>query len=316
MPMRKIAVDAMGGDFAPRAAVEGAVLAANSLSPDYQIVLIGKQEAMLEVLRNLNYPKGSIELVQANDTIEMHEHPTRAFSQKPNSSIGVGFKLLKDGQISAFCSAGNTGAMMVGSLFTLRTVGNIQRPPIAGYFPLKNGNYSIMLDIGANADCKPDVLLQFAELGSLYARFALGIEKPAVGLLNIGEEEQKGNTLAQATYQLLKNDKKIKFVGNVEGRDLFDGKCDVIVCDGFTGNILFKMGESLYDHAAEKGINDDLINKMNYEVVGGSPIIGVNGNVIVGHGISTPLAIKNMILLAQRQIESGVVEKIKEAFDN
>ena len=194
--MKKIAVDAMGGDFAPKAVIEGAIMAASELPENYQIVLIGKQDAMLEVLHDLEYRKGAVEMIFSNDVIEMHEHPTRAFSQKPNSSIGVGFKLLKEGQVSAFCSAGNTGAMMVGSLFTLRTVGNLQRPPIAGYFPLKNGNYSLMLDIGANADCKPEVLMQFAELGSLYAKFALNIENPKVGLLNIGEEEEKGNTVA------------------------------------------------------------------------------------------------------------------------
>ena len=312
--MRKIAVDAMGGDFAPKAVIEGAILAASELPEDYQIVLIGKQDAMLEVLHNLEYRKDAIEMVFCNDVIEMHEHPTRAFSQKPNSSIGVGFKLLKEGQVSAFCSAGNTGAMMVGSLFTLRALGNIQRPPIAGYFPLKNGGFSLMLDIGANADCKPEVLMQFAELGSLYARFALNIENPRVGLVNIGEEEEKGNTVSQAAYQLLKNNKKINFIGNVEGRGLFEGLADVYVTEGFTGNVLFKMGESLYEYAASQGINDQLINRMNYEVAGGSPIIGVNGNVIVGHGISTPLAIKNMIFLAKRQIESNVVEKIREVF--
>jgi phosphate acyltransferase len=312
--MRKIAVDAMGGDFAPKAIIEGAVLAASELPEDYQIVLIGKQDAMLQVLHDLKYRKDAIEMVFSNDVIEMHEHPTRAFSQKPNSSIGVGFKLLKEGQVSAFCSAGNTGAMMVGSLFTLRTLGNIQRPPIAGYFPLKNGNFSLMLDIGANADCKPEVLMQFAELGSLYAKFTLNIENPKVGLVNIGEEEEKGNTVSQAAYQLLKNNKKINFIGNVEGRDLLEGKADVYVTEGFTGNVLFKMGESMYEYAVSQGIDDPLINRMNYEVAGGSPIIGVNGNVIVGHGISTPLAIKNMILLAKRQIESNVVDKIKEVF--
>jgi glycerol-3-phosphate acyltransferase PlsX len=304
----------MGGDFAPKAVIEGAIMAASELPENYQIVLIGKQDAMLEVLHDLEYRKGAIEMIYCNEVIEMHEHPTRAFSQKPNSSIGVGFKLLKEGAVSAFCSAGNTGAMMVGSLFTLRTLGNIQRPPIAGYFPLKNGNFSLMLDIGANADCKPEVLMQFAELGSLYARFALNIENPKVGLVNIGEEEEKGNTVSQAAYQLLKNNKKINFIGNVEGRDLFEGKADVYVTEGFTGNVLFKMGESLYEHAVSQGINDPLINRMNYEVAGGSPIIGVNGNVIVGHGISSPLAIKNMILLAKKQIESNVVDKIKEVF--
>lgn len=314
--MKKIAIDAMGGDYAPKAIVEGAVLAASLLPEDYQIVLIGKKEAMLDTLHGLDYPKGSIEMVFANDVIEMHEHPTRAYSQKPNSSIGVGFKLLKDNQVQAFCSAGNTGAMMVGSLFTLKTVGNLQRPPIAGYFPLIDGTFSLMLDIGANADCKPEVLMQFAELGSLYGKFALNMVNPKVGLLNIGEEEQKGSVSTQAAYQLLKNNKKINFIGNVEGRDLFNGKADIIVTDGFTGNVLFKMGESLYEYAVTKNINDPLINKMNYEIAGGSPIIGINGNVIVGHGISSPLAIKNMIFLAKNQIESKVTEKIKEVFLN
>ncbi len=314
MSMKKIAVDAMGGDFAPKAVVEGAVMASSELPEGYQIVLVGRKDAMLEVLRTLSYKAGSIEMVDASEVIEMGEHPTRAFGQKPNSSIGVGFKLLKEGSVSAFCSAGNTGAMMVGSLFTLKTVGNIQRPPIAGYLPIKGGKYGIMLDIGANADCKPEVLNQCAELGSIHAKYTLNIETPKVGLLNIGEEEEKGNTVAQAAYQLLKNNKKINFIGNIEGRDIFEAKADVIVSDGFTGNIIFKMGESLYEHAASVGIDDDLINRMNYEVAGGSPIIGINGNVIVGHGISSPTAIKNMIRLAQRQIESNVVEKIKEAF--
>jgi phosphate acyltransferase len=314
--MHKIAVDAMGGDFAPNAIIEGAVMASNELPDNFQIVLIGKKDLILDALHPLKYKKDKIELYFTEDVIEMNEHPTKAFSQKPNSSIGVGFKLLKEGQFSAFCSAGNTGAMMVGSLFTLKTVGNFQRPPIAGYFPLANGGYSIMLDIGANADCKPEVLVQFAELGSLYAKFALNIPNPTVGLVNIGAEEEKGNTTAQATYQLLKTNRKINFIGNVEGRDLFAGKADVYICDGFTGNILFKMGESLYEYLNSKGINDPLTDRMNYEVSGGSPILGVHGNVIVGHGISSPLAIKNMVLMAKRQIESEVVEKIKEAFLN
>lgn len=309
-----IALDAMGGDFAPKSIIEGAILAANELPDGNKILLIGKKDLMLETLHGLDYPSSKIELVFAEDIIEMHEHPTRAFSQKPNSSIGVGFKLLKEGKADAFCSAGNTGAMMVGALFTLKTFGSIQRPPIAGFLPLKNGDYSLMLDIGANADCKPEVLVQFAELGSIYAKFTFGIETPKIGLLNIGEEEQKGSAVVQATYQLLKNNKKINFVGNVEGRDLFDGKADVIVCEGFTGNVIFKMGESLYEYAHSQNIDDHLINRMNYEVVGGSPIIGVNGNVIVGHGISSPKAIKNMVFLAQKQVLSGVTSKISELF--
>lgn len=310
----KIAVDAMGGDFAPKAVLEGAIMAANELPKGVTLVLIGKQGAILDGLRKMSYPAGSIEIINADDVIEMGEHPTRAFSQKPNSSIGIGFKLLKEKQVQAFCGAGNTGAMMVGSLFTVKAVNGLQRPPIAGYFPLTNGGYSIMLDIGANADCKPEVLVQFAELGSLYVKYALGIENPKVGLVNIGEEEEKGSMVAQATHQLLKTNSKINFIGNVEGRNLFEGKADVYVTEGFTGNVLFKMGESLYEYAHQQGINDQLINRMNYEAVGGSPIIGVNGNVIVGHGISTPLAIRNMIYLAKKQIESGVSEKIAEIY--
>jgi glycerol-3-phosphate acyltransferase PlsX len=295
----KIAVDVMGGDHAPLSVIEGAILAAEELPEGIKIVLIGKQEKMLSLLRSRDYKASAIEMVNADDVIEMSEHPTRAFAQKTNSSISVGFRMLKAKEIDAFCGAGNTGAMMVGSLFTLGTVGNIQRPPIAGFFPLKNGQYALMLDIGANADCKPEVLNQFAVLGSLYAQFSFGIEKPRVALLNIGEEEEKGSTVAQAAFQLLKVNKKIHFVGNVEGRDLLDGSADVIVTEGFTGNVIFKMGESFYDYAHSKQIKDPLIDRMNYEITGGSPIIGVNGNVIVAHGISSPKAIKNMILLAK-----------------
>lgn len=309
----KIAVDVMGGDHAPLSVIEGAIMAAEELPEDIKIILVGKQDKMLSLLRSRDYKASAIEMVNADDVIEMHEHPTRAFSQKPNSSIAVGFKMLKTKEVNAFCSAGNTGAMMVGSLFTLGTVGNIQRPPIAGFFPLKTGKFALMLDIGANADCKPEVLNQFAVLGSLYAKFSFGLEKPKVALLNIGEEEEKGSTVAQAAYQLLKVNKKINFVGNIEGRDLFEGNADVIVTEGFTGNVIFKMGESFYDYAHSKNIQDPLIDRMNYEVGGGSPIIGVNGNVIVAHGISSPTAIKNMILLAKNQVESKVATQIAEA---
>jgi phosphate acyltransferase len=309
-----VAVDAMGGDFAPKAVVEGALLAIQDFSDSAKVVLIGKSEEINDCLIGKSYDSSKLVVKHASEVIGMHEHPTKAFTQKPDSSLSVGFGMMKMGECDALCSAGNTGAMMVGSLFTLRTYGNIQRPPIAGFFPLKNGQFSLMLDIGANADCKPEVLNQFGELGSLYAKFSLGIKQPKVALLSIGEEETKGSSVVLAAHQLLKENPHIEFIGNIEGRDLFDGKADVIVTEGFTGNVIFKMGESLYDYVASQGISDPLINRMNYEVVGGSPIIGVKGNVIVAHGISSPLAIKNMILLAQRQVESKVNEKIAEAF--
>ncbi len=310
----KIAVDAMGGDFAPKAVVEGVALALQEMPDSASVVLIGREEEVRPLLSAALLDNPRLIFQHAEEVIGMQEHPAKSFSQKQNSSISVGFKLLKANEVSAFCSAGNTGSVMVHSLFMLKTYGNIQRPPIAGFFPLKNGGYSLMLDIGANADCKPEVLLQFAELGSIYAQISLGINKPRVALLNIGEEETKGSAVVQAAYQLLKTDSKLNFIGNVEGRDLFDGKADVVVTEGFTGNVIFKMGESLYEYAHSVNISDPLIDRMNYEVVGGSPIIGVKGNVIVAHGISSPLAIKNMILLAHRQVESGVNAKIAEVF--
>lgn len=310
----KIAVDAMGGDFAPGAVVDGVALALKEMPDSVSIVLVGKEEEVKSLLATELLDDPRLVIQHAEEVIGMDEHPAKSFSQKQNSSIGVGFRLLGTKEVDAFCSAGNTGSVMVHSLFVLKTYGNIQRTPIAGFFPLKNGGYSLMLDVGANVDCKPEVLVQFAELGSIYAQISLGIQNPKVALLNIGEEESKGTAVVQAAYQLLKSNTRVNFIGNVEGRDLFDGKADVIVTEGFTGNVIYKMGESLYDYAHSVGISDQLIDRMNYEVVGGSPIIGVKGNVIVAHGISSPLAIKNMILLAYRQVDSGVNAKIAEVF--
>jgi phosphate acyltransferase len=308
----KIGVDAMGGDFAPQAIVEGVVMAAQLLPADVKIVLIGNQSVIEPYLKQWS-PVSSVELMHADEVIEMGEHPTKALSQKPNSSIGVGFKLLKEGLIDVFCGAGNTGAMHVGALFSIKSTEGVMRPAIAGFVPQQTGQLAVMLDIGANADCKPEMLDQFGELGSLYVKHTLNIQNPRVALMNIGEEDQKGSLVAQAAHQLMKANRKINFIGNLEGGDLFVGKADVIVTDGFTGNVILKMAESFYDLAHQRGINDEFINQMNYEAIGGSPIIGVNGNVIIAHGISSPLAIKNMILLAQRQVQSEVYQKIKQA---
>ncbi|WP_420146495.1 phosphate acyltransferase PlsX [Spirosoma sp.] len=310
----KIAVDAMGGDFAPEAIVEGVVMAAAELSEHVSIVLVGKQALVQELLQKHGANAAiNIELVNADDVIDMSEHPTKALSQKPNSSIGVGFKLLKDGQVSAFCSAGNTGAMHVGALFSIKAIEGILRPCIAGFVPQLTGGHAVMLDIGANADCKPEMLAQFGEVGSIYAQYIFGIQRPRVALMNIGSEEQKGSLVAQAAHQLLKENRRINFVGNIEGGDFFEGKADVIVTEGFTGNAMFKLGESFYTIAKQRGIRDEFIDKTNYESVGGSPILGVNGNVIIAHGISSPLAIKNMINLAIRQVESDAYSKIAQA---
>lgn len=310
----KIAVDAMGGDFAPESIVEGVIMAAAELPENVAIVLIGKQSIVQELVRKHGANAiSNIELVNADDVIEMSEHPTKALSQKPNSSIGVGFKLLKDGQVNAFCSAGNTGAMHVGALFSIKAIEGILRPCIAGFVPQITGGHAVMLDIGANADCKPEMLAQFGEIGSIYAQYTFNIERPRVALMNIGTEDQKGSLVAQAAHQLLKDSRKINFIGNIEGGDFFAGKADVIVTDGFTGNTMFKLGESFYTMGTQRGISDEFLDKTNYESVGGSPILGVNGNVIIAHGISSPLAIKNMISLAIRQVESDAYTKIAQA---
>ena len=304
----------MGGDYAPEAIVEGVLMAAAEVPEHIVIVLIGRQALIQALLETHGAGSVSnIELVNADDVIDMSEHPTKALSQKPNSSIGVGFKLLKEGLVDAFCSAGNTGAMHVGALFSIKSIEGILRPCIAGYVPQITGGYAIMLDIGANADCKPEMLAQFGEIGSIYAQHTFNLNQPRVALMNIGSEEQKGSLVVQAAHQLLKDSRRINFVGNIEGGDLFSGKADVIVTDGFSGNALFKLGESFHNLAEQRGIHDEFLDKTNYESIGGSPILGVNGNVIIAHGVSSPLAIKNMIRLAIRQVESDAYTKIARA---
>jgi phosphate acyltransferase len=244
----------------------------------------------------------------------MGEHPTKAFSKKTGSSIAAGFSLLKDKKIDAFASAGNTGAMLVGSIYTVKSVTGVIRPCITSMLPKESGNYNIILDVGANADCKPDVLYQFGILGSLFSKYIFNNENPRVGLLNIGEEEKKGNLLTQAAHELMKDSKDFNFIGNVEGRDIFSEKVDVIVCDGFTGNVVLKEAESFYSLIKKRGIKDEFFDKFNYELYGGTPILGINSNVIIGHGISNGLAIKNMVLLSKDVTEARLSDKIKEAF--
>jgi glycerol-3-phosphate acyltransferase PlsX len=310
-----IAIDVMGGDYAPEAVIDGIIQAIPSLTNKEVILAIGPKEIINQLLAERNYTSEQIRVIHAEEVIEMGEHPTRALSQKPNSSIGIGFALLKEGKADVFASAGNTGAMMVGSLFSVKTIEGIQRPAIAGFVPQTNGKYAVMLDIGANADCKAEMLEQWALLGSVYYEATTGQSQPRVGLMNIGEEEQKGSILAQATHVLLKENKQLNFIGNIEGKDLFRNKADVIVTDGFTGNIVLKMGESIYNIMKEQGMMNEFVENTNYENYGGSPIIGINGNVIIAHGASSPKAIKNMIKLCKTVVESNVCQKIKVAIE-
>lgn len=305
----------MGGDFAPDATVEGSIQALKELNGKDSLVLIGKEDIIRQKLKEFGADADAFEIVNANDVIEMSEHPTKVFSKKPDSSIAVGFNLLRDSKVDAFCSVGNTGAMLVGSMYTVRAIPGVIRPSITTIVPKENGGVGIILDVGTNADCKPDVLYQFAILGSLYLKLVYKIDNPKIGLLNIGEEEGKGNLLTQATHSLMKESKDFNFIGNIEGRDLFNDKADVIVCDGFTGNVVLKEMEAFYSIYRKRRMKDEFFDRFNYEYYGGTPILGINSNVIIGHGISNATAIKNMVLLARDVVESKLSERIKAVFN-
>lgn len=305
----------MGGDFAPNANIAGAVLASKELPEGTELVLIGDQEIIRSGLQALDVAEDSFTIVHAPDVITMHDHPTRAIPQKPNSSIAIGFDLLAKGEIDVFASTGNTGAMLVGAIYKINTIPGVIRPCITSVLPTADGKSSILLDVGSNADCKADVLYQFAILGALYAKNVYGIENPRVALLNIGEEPTKGNLLTLATHQLLAESDEVNFVGNVEGRDLFTGIADVIVCDGFTGNVVLKEAEGIYTLMRKRGIRDEYFDRFNYENYGGTPILGVKGNVIIGHGISNDIAVKSMLLHSHDVAKSNLAVHINEAFN-
>jgi glycerol-3-phosphate acyltransferase PlsX len=310
----KIGLDIMGGDYAPKAIVLGAIAAHQSLTPDEQIVLIGDTQQIKPLLSENGFNPDHFEYVHTTEVIGMGEHATKAILQKPNSSIAVGFKLLKEGKIDSFASAGNSGAMLVGAVFSVKTVPGIIRPCLCTIIPKLKGGIGLLLDVGANADCKPDTLLQFGILGSLYVEHIMQIPNPKVALMNIGEEDEKGNMLSMATFPLMKETELFNFVGNVEGRDLFNDKADVIVCDGFTGNVMLKLAESFYVLTIKKGLKDEFFDRFNYENYGGSPVLGVNAPVLIGHGISSPEAIKNMIFQSRDMINTKLVGKIQAAF--
>ncbi|MBK6835622.1 MAG: phosphate acyltransferase PlsX [Bacteroidetes bacterium] len=311
----KIGFDIMGGDHAPANEIEGAILASMALPPSVKIILIGDSDKAKAYLKSKNLDENTFEIVHTTEVIDMGEHPTKALSQKPNSSISIGFKLLKEGKLNAFCSAGNTGAMLVGSMFSVKSVPGVIRPCIATVLPKLSGGYGLILDVGTNADCKPDVLYQFGILGSLYAQYVHKQENPKVGLLNIGEEPEKGNLVAQATYNLMNETKDFNFIGNVEGRDFFNDKADVIVCEGFVGNIALKMAESFYRLIMKRGRSDEYFDRFNYENYGGTPILGINSTVMIAHGISSPLAFKNMLVQTKEIVEANLPEKIKQVFN-
>ncbi len=309
-----IGLDMMGGDFSPLEVVKGVQLYLKEFPTQAVLWLVGDENQIRPLLQEYAIPAQSVQVVHASQAIEMNEHPTRALKEKPQSSIAIGFQLLATGKMDAFISAGNTGAMLVGALFSLKPIEGIQRPTISTVIPKENGKTGVLLDVGLNADCKPENLNQFAVLGSLYAEHILGIPGPRVGLLNIGEEEGKGNILTQAAYPLLKENGQINFIGNIEGRDLLLDKADVMVCEGFTGNIILKLAESLFGIAKGHQIESGYFDRFDFEYYGGTPLLGVTKPVIIGHGISRGRSFLNMLRLAQKMIETDLLGKMKASF--
>lgn len=306
-----IGLDIMGGDFAPDATIDGAILALQSLPSSDRIFLFGDEEVIKSKLKERNFESNQFTIIHAPDMIGMSEQPIKAFTQKTHSSISIGFHFLKEGKIDAFSSAGNSGAMVVGSMYSMEMIEGITRPCTAVVLPKENGGSTFLLDIGTNPDPKPEMMYQFGILGSVYARYVYNVENPRVGLLNIGAEAEKGNLLTQASYKLMKDSKHFNFVGNVEGRDILLDTADVVVCDGFTGNVVLKQLESMYHLLKKRGLYDDFVERMNYENFGGTPILGIKSTVMVGHGISNDNAIKNMIFLTKNVHEAKLSLKIQ-----
>ena len=304
----------MGGDFAPEVVVRGAVMALDAISGDSRIVLFGDEQAIRKHLAEEGCEAEKFDIVHTTEVIEMGDHPVRAFQKKSDSSIVVGFHHLAEGKIDGFASAGSTGAMMVGSTQVVKVIKGVIRPTIAAEIGGK-----LLLDVGLNVDCKPDVLEQYALIGSIYAESVLGVENPSVGLLNIGSESTKGNLQVKAAYELLQvgyESGLYRFVGNIESSHIFDAdSAKVIVCDGFVGNTILKLSEGFFSIHAESGELNDFWNTLNYENTGGTPVLGINAPVIIGHGKSTAKAIKNMVLTTERTIRNNMVEKLQAAFE-
>jgi glycerol-3-phosphate acyltransferase PlsX len=310
----RIGLDVMGGDFAPESIIEGAVDSLQHLSVNEKLVLIGDEPTILKKLSEMEKEPSLFDIVHTSQVIEMADHPAKAFSQKKDSSIAVGYGMLKNGDLDGFCSAGNTGAMLVGASYTVNVIPGVLRPALATVLPCIDNRNFVLLDVGLNPDCKSDVLLQYGILGSIYAKCVLGKDNPTVGLLNIGEEETKGTPTVKAAFELMKEHPEINFAGNIEGNALFrETMTDVVVCDGFVGNIILKMGEAFHHIYKIKNLKDSYFDSLDWENFGGTPIVGINANVVIGHGISKRKAIMNMVLQTRSVVHGNLAQKIKEA---
>ena len=310
----RIGLDVMGGDFAPDAIIEGAVDSLRHLTDKEKLFLIGDESSIYRKLNEMQADLSRFHIVHTTQVIEMADHPAKAFSQKPDSSIAVGYTMLNNGDLDGFCSAGNTGAMLVGATYTVKLIPGVLRPALATILPCIDNRDSVILDVGLNPDCKPEVLLQYAILGSIYAKYVLGTDNPTVGLINLGEEETKGTPAIKAAYELMKEYPGINFAGNIEGNHLFrETMTDVVVCDGFVGNVILKQGEAFHHIYKSRNLKDEYFDRLDFENYGGTPIVGINANVVIGHGISKRKAIMNMILSTRAVVHANLAQKIKEA---
>ena len=277
--------------------------------------MFGDQHAIEDIVTREGYDPSGFTVFHTPHSILMEDHPAKVFTDKPNSGIAMGLRMLKQGELDGFASVGNTGAMLVGSMQIVNSIPGVIRPSLAFPIPNDHGTPTILLDIGLNPDSRPDVLYQYGILGSLYAELVHGISNPKVGLLNIGKEEEKGNLLTRATYQAMKGTKDFNFIGNVEGNDFFrDNGVDVMVCDGFVGNVLVKEMEAFYAMLKRRKITDEFTDRFNFERYGGTPILGILSTVLIGHGISSGHAVKTLILQTRDVVGSNIIGKIKEKF--
>ena len=312
----RIGIDMMGGDYAPGSTIGGAILAKEALPAGVEVVLIGDQDVFRKHCdKHQIDPKGLI-IEHTKDTVGMDDHPLKAFKEKPRAGLYLGQNMLMDGSLDGFCSAGNTGAMMVGAMQIITSIPGIIRPAIAAPVPNVDDHPGIMLDVGLNPDARPDVLYQYGSIGTIYSKLVHGIDSPRVALLNVGREESKGNLVTRSAYQLMNESSAYNFIGNIEPNEFFvESRAEVIVTDGFIGNMMLKQAEAFYRLVARKKVANGYFEMFNFENFGGTPVLGINAPLVIGHGISTETAVKNMLLHTHEVVVAELVSRIKEELD-
>ncbi len=312
----QIGIDMMGGDFAPGSTIGGAILAKEFLPGNVNVALIGDQDIIDRYSEEHQLDLSGISVIHTKDSVGMDDHPLKVFKEKPNAGLFLGQRMLMNGSLDGFCSAGNTGAMMVGAMQIITSIPGIIRPAIAAPVPNMDGTPVIMLDVGLNPDARPDVLYQYGSIGTIYSKLVHGIEIPRVALLNVGREESKGNLVTRSAYQLMTESSAYNFIGNIEANEFFvSSRADVIVTDGFIGNMMLKQAEAFYKLISIKEVCNDYFEMFNFENFGGTPVLGINAPLIIGHGISNEIAIKNMLLHTYEVVNAKLVKRIKEELD-